>query len=64
MNPEMSEEQERWIRRYKGLFGEPVGLHDFRSGTISFRELYDRSIRFAENMVAEVQYIQAIAFEH
>lgn len=52
----------RWISRFRGHFGEPIGLDEFRAGDLSFRDLYERNMRFAEAMLAEVQQIHSDAF--
>lgn len=66
MNPssplDVSALQERWIKRYRGNFGDPSALHEYRAGRIGFRELYDSAMRQAELMLAEVQQITADAF--
>lgn len=59
----MNPEQERWIRRYCGHFGEPYNLEPFRAGSVTFRELYDTAMRQAENMLAEAQSVESVAFE-
>lgn len=63
MSEEQKQEQERWISRYEGLFGEPPLLEAFREGSISFRRLYDNAMRYAENMTTEAGYCQAVAFD-
>ncbi len=59
---EIIKERERWLGRFKGHFGEPPRLEDWKLGSITFEELYHSAMKFADNMLAEVQYVQSCAF--
>lgn len=55
--------REKWIKHWSGYFGEPPKLQDYRAGRVSFRELYDHSNSFAEDMATEGRIIDyATAF--
>jgi len=45
--------REAWIKRFAGYFGDPLRLDEYRCGTITFRELYESSLRHADDMVNE-----------
>lgn len=51
--------RQQWIQKYRGHFGDPIRIDEYRAGTITFEELYRSSMHTAENMVAEAGSITA-----
>jgi hypothetical protein len=59
----MSTERDKWISKFTGHFGEPIGLQEYRDGTKSFREMRDESLRYANGLLAEVEYYNMAMFD-
>lgn len=50
--------QKRWIKRFRGFFGDPPRFQEFRAGECSFEVMHRDAIKFVENMLAEIQIVK------
>jgi len=63
MKEETRRAREAWIEKFRGYFGEPFALEEYRSGEISFDRMHSRAVSHVEDMLSEAKSCEWSAFE-